>query len=90
MNCIRIVVSGKVQGVAFRHFAKTNALELGINGTARNLPNDKVEIMAQGEKERLEKFISILKKGPERAVVENISFEQADCAKKFEGFEIAG
>ena len=47
-----IFVSGRVQGVFFRAGAQTRAKKIGVYGFARNLPDARVEIIAEGEKEK--------------------------------------
>ena len=47
---IHCFVTGRVQGVWFRSSAKTQAIELGITGWARNLPDGRVEVQASGDK----------------------------------------
>jgi acylphosphatase len=51
---IRIFYSGRVQGVGFRYTAVDLALKLKINGWVRNLPDDRVEILAQADENDLE------------------------------------
>ena len=50
---LHILISGKVQGVGFRIFTRTNARQLGVKGYAKNLANGKVEVVAEGEKLKL-------------------------------------
>ncbi|WP_211305530.1 acylphosphatase [Helicobacter anseris] len=86
---MHIVISGIVQGVGYRKFTKSKADELGIKGSVRNLENFSVEIYANGEFEILESFISILKIGPQRAVVEEV--ETSIVSKiDFKDFSILG
>lgn len=68
----RILISGFVQGIGFRHFIKSKADELGLTGWARNLPDGRVEAILQGEKEKIEKAVESFKKGPFLAEVEEI------------------
>ena len=51
-----ILISGKVQGVGFRYFTRQNAIRLGVHGYAKNLPNGKVEVVAEGDKATLDEF----------------------------------
>ncbi len=57
---LRAVAHGRVQGVGFRATAKRLADHLTLMGTVRNLPDGTVEIIAQGDKETLQQFISQL------------------------------
>jgi len=60
MICKRCVVSGRVQGVFYRATAARRAQELGIRGHARNLPDGRVEVLACGERETVDAFVSWL------------------------------
>ena len=66
------LVSGRVQGVGYRAFAKRKAEELGLSGYAENLPDGRVEVVAEGEEEDLKLFIEFLKRGPRLARVEEV------------------
>jgi len=63
MKALHIIVSGKVHGVSFRAFARECALRHKINGTVRNLPTNEVEIIAEGDEQNIEQFISEIKLG---------------------------
>lgn len=68
---VRVIVYGSVQGVFFRDFASKQAKALGLSGYVRNLPNgNSVEVLAEGEKAKLETLIERLKTGPPHAIVE--------------------
>ncbi|HTV79441.1 MAG TPA: acylphosphatase [Steroidobacteraceae bacterium] len=53
-------VSGRVQGVFYRGTAAARAREMGVAGYARNLPDGRVEVLAQGEPAQVEAFIQWL------------------------------
>ena len=63
----RIIVTGKVQGVYYRDTTKRKAQALGLTGAAYNLKDKSVEIVAEGEKEKINELITFCKKGPEAA-----------------------
>ncbi len=88
MKRAHIIVTGIVQGVSFRLFAKKTADNLGITGWVRNIPNGSVEIVAEGNEESLEKFILELKKGPPAARVESVKTDYSDATYEFSRFEI--
>ncbi len=54
---VHILVSGLVQGVFFRAHTREKASELFLSGWVKNLPDGRVEILAEGERENLEKLI---------------------------------
>ena len=67
-----LVIEGKVQGVGFRYSAKIKAESLCIKGSVKNMPDGKVFLTAQGEKESMENFIRWCHKGPPGAIVRKI------------------
>jgi len=58
--CKKCLVGGRVQGVFYRATAARRAGELGIRGHARNLPDGRVEVLACGDSEAVETFVSWL------------------------------
>lgn len=84
---IRIIIQGKVQGVFYRQSAREKAISLGITGTACNLPDETVEIIATGNNEQLEQFIKWCGTGPSRAIVTNIESTPLPL-QTFENFSI--
>lgn len=55
---------GRVQGVGFRYTAERLALEIGLTGWVKNLPDGRVEIVCEGARDRIEVFVDGLKCGP--------------------------
>jgi len=68
----RFLISGRVQGVGFRFFAEASASREGIEGWARNLPDGRVEVAAQGEAESIDRFERALHHGPPGARVDHV------------------
>ncbi len=87
MNTVRLVITGKVQGVFYRQSAKEKAIELRITGTVKNLPAGDVEIIATGYRKQLDNLIAWCKKGPPKAVVTNVLIEELPL-QLFENFSI--
>jgi len=84
----KFLISGKVQGVWYRKFVSENAKKADFKGYIKNLPDMRVEAVAEIENEkRLKEFLEILKKGSPYSEVKNIEFEQIEDMK-FDGFEI--
>lgn len=83
----KIIITGKVQGVAFRYSAKSVADNLGITGYAKNLYDGSVEIMASGKEQELNQLLSWCHQGPSRARVEHVEMEII-AEKAFVGFII--
>ncbi|QDO89159.1 acylphosphatase [Ornithinimicrobium ciconiae] len=85
-----IFVRGRVQGVGFRWWMRSRALELGLVGHARNLPDGRVEVNAQGDKESVQALIKLL--GEETSLrsrpghVSGITVQWRDPAADLTGF----
>ena len=87
MKCVHLIVSGRVQGVNFRYYTKKKTLELGLKGYAKNLENGNVEIVAEGDEEKIKELIDFIKKGPGIASVTGIQVEHKQ-PENFKTFEI--
>ena len=87
MQCY-ILISGKVQGVGFRYFTRQNAMRLGVHGYAKNLPNGKVEVVAEGDKGTLDAFVKILWKGPPASRVEDVKVEARPHSGEYTSFGV--
>ncbi|MFT3667531.1 MAG: acylphosphatase [Pseudoxanthomonas sp.] len=72
MPVARFLVSGKVQGVFFRASTRERALDLGLSGRATNLPDGRVEVVAEGPEEALDALEAWLHEGPPAAHVESV------------------
>ena len=86
---VQATVYGYVQGVFFRAFASRRAGELGLTGYVRNLPGgEAVEVLAEGERKRLEELISHLKVGPPVARVERVVANWSEYTGSYSQFSI--
>ena len=85
---IHIMVSGKVQKVWFRKYTQVKATELGITGWVKNLFNNAVEIIAEGDMDSLTELTGWLQDGPPLAEVQKLSIEWQQSENMFESFEI--
>jgi acylphosphatase len=74
-NCIRCQVSGRVQGVWFRASAQRQAERLKVTGSARNLPDGRVEVVACGDEHAVAALREWLWQGPEHARVDDVQCE---------------
>lgn len=87
MRHFNITITGRVQGVGFRYSAYHEALDLGISGFVKNMPDGSVYIEAEGEDSTLEEFVEWCKQGPGLAYVKDIFVQEAPLSY-FQGFEI--
>ncbi len=82
-------VHGRVQGVFFRAFIERQASNLGLAGYVRNLPGGTaVEVVAEGERSKLEELINLLRIGPLGARVDKVDIEWGENAHNFDSFRI--
>ncbi|SCP95251.1 acylphosphatase [Anaerobium acetethylicum] len=78
-----ILAEGRVQGVGFRYFVRTKAIQYGLAGYVKNLDNGMVEMEVQGPTEKIEKLISELKNGGNMFIhVERLHIEQMENKKE--------
>ena len=57
-------VLGSVQGVGFRWWTRSRALELGLTGHATNLQDGRVQVVAEGPREKCERLLDLLREEP--------------------------
>jgi acylphosphatase len=70
---MEFLLSGRVAGVGFRSFVQRVGGELGISGTAENLPDGRIRVHATGPRRRLAELEARLRKGPAAAKVEAVT-----------------
>lgn len=85
---VQALISGYVQGVGYRWYARQQALVLGLSGWARNLRDGRVEVVAQGPREVLERYLDALRRGPEGADVADVQLSWFPAADDLGGFSI--
>jgi len=85
---VQAMVYGFVQGVFFRDFVDRKAGQLGLSGYVRNLPGGSVEVLAEGERKKLEELITCLKVGPPAARVKKVTSKWSDYTGRYSDFRI--
>jgi len=85
-----IHVSGWVQGVSYRGYARRSARGLGLTGWVRNLYDGRVEAVAEGPRPAVEAFIAWAREGPASARVEDVQVVWEDYRGEFSDFRITG
>ena len=88
MKRVHIIVKGFVQGVFFRSNTKEVATELGLKGYVKNLPDENVEVVAEGKEKEINKLIEFCKKGPSFAKVKDIDIKFQKPTNEFDDFEV--
>ena len=83
-----VLYSGRVQGVGFRYTAKTVATGFDITGTVRNLPDGRVELLAEGRRDELDAFRAALQDAGLAGFIRDEKVDWADAKNEFRGFEI--
>lgn len=64
MERMTVFVRGHVQGVGFRWWTRSRALELGLAGHATNLRDGRVQVVAEGPREHCERLLELLREEP--------------------------
>jgi acylphosphatase len=85
---VRVVASGRVQGVAFRAYTVDEAVRLGVTGWVRNLPDGRVEAVAEGERSAVEAFVGWCRRGPRSARVDDLEVAWEPHRGEFAEFEV--
>ena len=86
---LQIFYSGRVQGVGFRYTAKTVATGFEITGTIRNLPDGRVELLAEGPPSELEAFRAALRDEGLAGFIRDEQVSWSDAKNEFRGFDIS-
>lgn len=73
MRAVHLTVRGQVQGVGFRWFVREAARRAGLAGWVRNLPDGSVELKAAGSDQGVAYLLSVVRRGPEHARVDEVS-----------------
>jgi acylphosphatase len=79
-------VHGQVQGVGFRWWTRSRALELGLIGFARNLPDGRVEVVAEGVRDHCERLLAALRSGKSPGSVDHVVERWAPAKGGLTGF----
>ena len=84
-----VFFSGRVQGVGFRYTVKTVATGFEITGTIKNLPDGRVELIAEGSHAELDAFRAALHDAGLSGFIRDEQVIWAYAKNEFKGFEIA-
>lgn len=87
MRSVRLTISGRVQGVGYRDWARGQAVALGLNGWVRNRRDGCVEALVSGPAYQIEAFVAAIRRGPSLARVDDVVLVEA-AAESLAGFEV--
>ncbi|MGD9988944.1 acylphosphatase [Pseudonocardia sp.] len=82
-------VHGAVQGVGFRWWTRSRALEIGLVGEARNLPDGRVAVVAEGDQESCERLLGLLRGGTTPGRVDDVVTQWGAARGSWGGFREA-
>ena len=85
---IHAIAQGRVQGGNYRAFVSRNAVRFSLTGYVRNLPDNSVEIVAEGDRTQLEKLIEYLKQGPPGARVDDLAVAWSGYIGQYSDFTV--
>ena len=85
---VNLLISGRVQGVFYRASAAENARSLKLVGFARNLPDGKVEIVAQGEEAYIARLVKWCHSVPPGAQVDDVAITVEEPQQNFVTFSV--
>jgi len=85
---IHCVITGKVQGVAYRAYVQEAATELGLVGYSKNMLDGSVRVVAQGSPDALKEFVEYLHEGSLLSTVEGVAVEWRSLGATFSEFSV--
>ena len=86
---LHVYFSGHVQGVGFRYSVKQLSLEFDVTGWVKNLPDGRVELVTEGERNELETFQAAIPDAGLRRFIRDTQSHWSEGTGEFRGFEIA-
>ncbi len=88
MKRVHVFISGRVQGVAFRHYTVKTALSLNLWGWVRNLADGRVEAVFAGDDAAVDTMLAWCWKGPASARVTHVDVQEEPFSAQYEDFKI--
>ena len=86
---VRVIISGRVQGVGFRYFAQREGERLGLVGWVKNLSNGDVEAEAEGDEAQVDAFVEAMRRGPPASRVLDCQINEIPANRRDVAFHIA-
>lgn len=88
MKRVRVLISGRVQGVFFRAFTRDAAIQRGVVGWVRNLVDGRVEAAFEGREEQVDQMVAWCQEGSPGSRVDRVETHQEPYQGEFTSFEI--
>ena len=85
---VHIKICGRVQGVCFRHYCREMAEQLGLTGWVRNNEAGRVEVVSEGEEEKVLRLVEWCRRGPPYAHVVHCETTYDKATGEYDSFEI--
>lgn len=85
---IHLFISGKVQGVYFRHNTRIVAMKFGVKGWVRNVEDGRVEAIFEGDAANVNAVVEWCHTGPPNAIVDGVKVEYDSYHDEFLDFGI--
>ena len=85
---VHVWVKGRVQNVGFRAHVEYSARRIGVTGWVRNVGYDTVEAVAEGEREKIERFVEMMKTGPQGSRVDESKVEPENPSGEYMSFDV--
>ncbi len=85
---VHVWVKGRVQGVGFRAHVQYSARQIGVTGWVRNVSDDTVEAVGEGDRARLERLVDAMKRGPIGSQVDESNVEWQNATGEFVDFQM--
>jgi acylphosphatase len=86
---LHAIVRGDVQGVGFRYFVQRRAHELGLRGWVRNNDDGTVELVAEGDRRKLDQLERAVKEGPRASHVDHVDAQWSAATGNLQGFDLS-
>ncbi|WP_372697370.1 acylphosphatase [Arthrobacter sp. JSM 101049] len=87
-SAVEVLVFGTVQGVGFRYRTRQRAEALGLGGSAANLPDGSVRVIAQGPRDRVAELVDWLRSAQAPGRVERAEVRERDVSTRLTGFDV--
>ena len=85
---VHLFYSGRVQGIGFRFTTENIALSVGVVGWVKNLPDGRVEVVAEAEEARLVQFLERVRNGPMKPYIRGVESDWSEATEEYRDFSI--